>query len=275
MIPLDALGHSWGVAQGADPLRLLRRVPAAAGDGRGPGHVLGLHVLRPTAAAAVGHLPAAEPPGDLGFFQQPCLETLLLFCLRAHWLVDGHRIGSGVPREPAHLPGGFGGEEVRGGLPGEPPAAPAPGVHRSAAAHQGHEEGQREERPGGESKKKAKKTRKQRNKFTKCTAKKALEAFCFSFRSRKTPQPSPQVILTDHDPFVLRCCIHCIALVSLEHNLPSFQRFVDLGPRNIPPCPKAKEHTTSPACLPRDCCESRVLRGFPPKNVNTCRHRGP
>ncbi|CAE7468614.1 unnamed protein product [Symbiodinium natans] len=36
-------------------------------------------------------------------------------------------------------------------------------------------------------------------------------------------------ILTKHDPFVLRCCIHCIALLSLEHHLGSFQRFVDLG----------------------------------------------
>eukprot|EP00439_Symbiodinium_sp_Y106_P057647 s2084_g8.t1 len=39
----------------------------------------------------------------------------------------------------------------------------------------------------------------------------------------------PEPILTKHDPFVLRCCIHCIALLSLEHHLGSFQRFVDLG----------------------------------------------
>ncbi|CAL1158710.1 unnamed protein product, partial [Cladocopium goreaui] len=38
----------------------------------------------------------------------------------------------------------------------------------------------------------------------------------------------PEVVLSDHDPFVCRCCIHCIALLSLEHNLTSFQRLVDL-----------------------------------------------
>ncbi|CAK9000836.1 Hypothetical protein (Fragment) [Durusdinium trenchii] len=46
---------------------------------------------------------------------------------------------------------------------------------------------------------------------------------------KKTKEKNePEVILSDHDPFVCRCCIHCIALLSLEHNLTSFQRFVDL-----------------------------------------------
>eukprot|EP00930_Biecheleria_cincta_P042926 TRINITY_DN29538_c0_g1_i1.p1 TRINITY_DN29538_c0_g1~~TRINITY_DN29538_c0_g1_i1.p1 ORF type:complete len:5332 (-),score=1004.55 TRINITY_DN29538_c0_g1_i1:66-16061(-) len=39
----------------------------------------------------------------------------------------------------------------------------------------------------------------------------------------------PEATLTPHDPFIVRSCIHSVALLSLEHNLASFQRFISLG----------------------------------------------
>eukprot|EP00931_Biecheleriopsis_adriatica_P096456 TRINITY_DN7010_c0_g1_i1.p1 TRINITY_DN7010_c0_g1~~TRINITY_DN7010_c0_g1_i1.p1 ORF type:complete len:5389 (-),score=1202.56 TRINITY_DN7010_c0_g1_i1:94-16260(-) len=38
-----------------------------------------------------------------------------------------------------------------------------------------------------------------------------------------------EALLTPHDPFIVRSVIHSAALLSLEHNLVSFQRFISLG----------------------------------------------
>eukprot|EP00442_Polarella_glacialis_P040348 CAMPEP_0115128688 /NCGR_PEP_ID=MMETSP0227-20121206/51298_1 /TAXON_ID=89957 /ORGANISM="Polarella glacialis, Strain CCMP 1383" /LENGTH=54 /DNA_ID=CAMNT_0002533321 /DNA_START=74 /DNA_END=235 /DNA_ORIENTATION=+ len=45
----------------------------------------------------------------------------------------------------------------------------------------------------------------------------------------KKAKDADEATLAPHDPFICRSCIHSVALLSLEHDIASFQRLINLG----------------------------------------------